>query len=85
MEKYSIKVTRTFEREFRKLGAQLKRRIDSTIRNFEINPYLGKPLRGGLSGKRSLRVGDYRIIYTINGSEKTVILYNVRHRKAAYR
>lgn len=43
---------------------QLKRRIDAAIRALEINPYLGKALKGELLGKRSLRIGDYRAIYT---------------------
>lgn len=59
--------------------------MDSAIRELKINPYMGKPLRGYLLGKWSLRVGDYRIIYVLNENEKTVILYNVGHRKAAYR
>jgi len=58
--------------------------LDSVIRNLEINPHLGKPLRGELSGKWSLRIGDYRIIYVIDEHEKTVTLYNVKHRKLAY-
>jgi mRNA interferase RelE/StbE len=58
--------------------------LDSAIRSLEINPHVGKPLRGELLGKWSLRIGDYRIIYTIDEREKTVTLYNARHRKAAY-
>jgi len=46
---------------------------------------MGKPLRGELSGKWSLRVGNYRVIYTINEKEKAVILYGVGHRKKIYR
>jgi len=46
---------------------------------------MGKPLRGELSGKWSLRVGNYRVIYTINEKEKAVILYSVGHRKKIYR
>lgn len=77
-------MTRTFERDFRKLDTQLRRRLDSAIRNLEVNPHLGKPLRGELSGKWSLRVGNYRIVYTIVENERTVILYDVKHRKVAY-
>lgn len=55
------------------------------IRSLQVNPHLGKPLRGELSGKWSLRIGDYRIIYVIYEHEKTIVLYNVRHRKVAYR
>ncbi|MEM3503521.1 MAG: type II toxin-antitoxin system RelE/ParE family toxin [Nitrososphaeria archaeon] len=32
----------------------------------------------------SLRIGDYRIIYMIDESKKTVILYNVGHRRTVY-
>ncbi|MBA7495490.1 hypothetical protein ES702_06077 [subsurface metagenome] len=59
--------------------------MDSAIRNLKINPHLGKPLRGELSSKWSLRVGDYRIIYIIDEQEKTVTLYNAKHRRVAYR
>jgi mRNA interferase RelE/StbE len=72
-EKYSLKATSRFEKDFRKLNNQLKRRLDSAIRRLEVNPYAGKPLRGRLSGKWSLRVGDYRIIYTIDEEKKAVI------------
>jgi mRNA interferase RelE/StbE len=49
------------------------------------DPFLGKPLRGNLSGKWSIRIGDYRIIYAINESEKTIMLHDVGHRKTAYK
>jgi len=59
--------------------------LDSAIRALEINPYAGKPLKGELAGKWSLRVGDYRIIYVIDEKQKIVILYNAKHRKAVYK
>lgn len=58
--------------------------MDSAIRKLETNPYLGKPLRGELMGKRSLRVGDYRVIYAVDEDKKVVILFTVGHRKAVY-
>ena len=51
----------------------------------ETNAYAGKPLRGDLAGKWSLRTGDYRIIYTVYENEKIVILYDVEHRKKVYK
>ena len=54
------------------------------IRRLEIDPALGKPLRGNLAGKWSLRIGDYRIIYAINENEKMVLLYAAKHRKTVY-
>ena len=64
---------------------QTKKRIDSTIRLLETDPYVGKPLRGDLADKWSLRNGDYRIIYMISENEKTVLLYDVSHRKKVYK
>ena len=58
--------------------------MDLTIRTLETNPYAGKPLRGDLTGKWSLRSGNYRTIYEINEMEKAVVLYDVRHRDKVY-
>ena len=35
--------------------------------------------------KRRLRVGVYRVIYTVDESRKAVTVYRVRHRKDVYR
>lgn len=32
-----------------------------------------------------MRVGDYRVIYTILDTQKEIIIYHVRHRKDVYR
>ena len=32
-----------------------------------------------------LRIGDYRILYEINDTEKLVTVYRIKHRKEAYR
>jgi len=42
----------------------------------------GKPLRFTLKGLWSLRVGDYRIIYAIQGDEVWVL--NIGHRREVY-
>jgi len=65
------------------LEIQLKRRLDSAIRKLEVNPHIGKPLRGelGQMEPKDWRLQDH---YTINEREKTVTLYNARHRKVAY-
>jgi mRNA-degrading endonuclease RelE of RelBE toxin-antitoxin system len=52
--KYKLRVTRTFEKDFRKFDIQTKRRIDSTIRMLEADPYVGKPLRADLAGSGHL-------------------------------
>lgn len=47
----------------------------------------GKRLRGRLRGLWSCRVGNYRILYTVEGSKRKerVIVRAIRHRAVAYR
>lgn len=46
-------------------------------------PYLtGEPLRQSLKGHRKLRVGDYRVIYRVQGDE--IIVLKIGHRKEVY-
>ncbi len=59
--------------------------MDAAIRQLGDDPRLGKPLRGELYGKWSLRAGEYRIIYTIDEDEKSLTLLSVGHRKAVYK
>lgn len=47
---------------------------------------MGKELRGRLRGLWSCRVGNYRILYTIEGSQRRqrVLVRAIRHRGFAY-
>jgi mRNA interferase RelE/StbE len=42
----------------------------------------GKPLRGTLTGYWKLRVGDWRVVYTIRGNE--VIVFAIKHRSRVH-
>lgn len=47
------------------------------------DPFLcGEPLRQSLKGHRKLRVGDYRVIYRIEGGK--IIVLKIGHRKDVY-
>ena len=45
--------------------------------------FFGKPLQFSLSGLRSLRVGDYRVIFQIKKKEVFVVL--IAHRSVVYK
>lgn len=64
---------------------ELFERIDKALEFLKSNPFLGKPLKDKLKGKYSLRVGLYRIIYSIE--KKTLIIYilDINHRREIYR
>ncbi|MBI1862086.1 MAG: type II toxin-antitoxin system RelE/ParE family toxin [Deltaproteobacteria bacterium] len=63
-----------------KLGSA-KNRIKKAIEDkLKRNPVeFGKPLRYSLKGCRRLRVGDFRVIYVIDG--ETVLIVKIGHRK----
>lgn len=43
---------------------------------------VGQPLRQSLKGHRKLRVGDYRIIYRVEGNK--IIVLKIGHRREVY-
>lgn len=61
-----------------------KERIKSAIETkLTTAPALfGKPLRTSLKGLRTLRVGDYRVIFQITGQDITI--YAIQHRSVIY-
>jgi mRNA interferase RelE/StbE len=62
---------------------QLYGKLIAKIGTLGNDPALGKPLVGPLKGLRSLRVGDYRIVYE-KGKDGVVVL-TVNHRREVYR
>ncbi|MFM6481905.1 MAG: type II toxin-antitoxin system RelE family toxin, partial [Microcystis panniformis] len=44
-----------------------------------------KALKGEFAGKYRFRVGDYRVIYTVDDSQSQVIVLLIEHRNQAYR
>lgn len=67
-----------------KLSAPVKSLIKLTIEKKLLSDPVkfGKPLRYSLKGCRSLRIGDYRVIYQI--IDTTINILVIRHRKDSY-
>ncbi len=83
--RYNVEIKRSAEREMDRLPAEMHRRISESILALENNPRpLGsRKLRGGEAYR--LRVGDYRVLYTIDDDARRVFVYAVAHRREAYR
>lgn len=58
--------------------------IGFTIEELKENPYLGKPLTRNLTGKLSLRIGVYRIVYRIKEKDNLVEILTAGHRSNVY-
>lgn len=67
-----------------KIDAVWQKKIKRAIADrLSTQPHLyGKPLRRTLKGYYKLRVGDYRVIFSIE--EKTVKIFVIQHRSVVY-
>ena len=83
---YTVEFLRTAQRQLGLLPKdaqrQIARKID-TLRE-DPRPPTARPLQGG-EGLYRLRVGDYRVIYSIEGKRLTVLVVRIGHRKDVYR
>jgi len=81
-------LTNRAKRDLTALPRPFQEAIVETLTALELQPdELGKELRGRLRGLWSCRVGNYRILHTIEkkGRGIRVIVVAIRHRAVAYR
>ncbi len=79
----NIVITEKFEKDVKKIrDKSVKERIDSKVKAILENSAIGKPLRYGLKGERTVRIDPYRLIYSVSGD--SLILLRFEHRKDVY-
>lgn len=75
--------TEKFEKDVKKVrDKRIKERIGVEVKRICENPLIGKPLRYGLKGEKTIRIKPYRLIYTVQGSN--LILLRFEHRDEVY-
>ena len=82
---YRVEVTRSSVKELRRVNPADAARLRGAIAMLaeDPRPPASRPLRGR-DGWR-LRVGDYRVIYTIRDDVLLIVVVTGAHRSAAYR
>lgn len=60
-------------------------RLIHAIEHLQTHPFEGKRLKGQFKGDWSLRVGTYRIIYTVFKERLLISIIDIGHRKDIYR
>jgi mRNA interferase RelE/StbE len=72
------------EKDIPKLSRNIQKRIRTVIekRLLKAPEKYSEPLRRTLKGYRKLRVGDYRIVLKIQGTE--ILILGISHRKDVY-
>ena len=85
MASYDVVLTSSAEKELKKLSSQLITRIVPRLENLASNPRPPgcKKLQGGDREWR-IRVGDYRVVYTIDDKRLLVEVVRIRHRREVY-
>ena len=83
---FSIRYDKRVQDDIASLSGTIRKRIKEAVEEkLTTHPELfGKPLRHSLVGFRSLRVGDYRVVYLIEGG-KEVFVVLIAHRKDVYK
>jgi mRNA interferase RelE/StbE len=82
---YEIYLERAAERDLRKLSAEIFHRIIPHIQALADNPRpSGCHKLTGSDNDWRIRIGDYRVIYEIDDTARTVRVFRVRHRREAY-
>lgn len=77
--------TRSAEKEILALEKILAQRVAQKIVDLTVNPYPhGYEKLSGNKGYR-IRIGDYRVVYRIDKSTKTVDILKIKHRREVYR
>jgi mRNA interferase RelE/StbE len=81
---YTAIFLREFVKRFRHLPKDMKLKVRRGVTELGENPYVGIRLVGQLNGYWKDRVGKYRIVYKIDETGKTIILYDIDLRKRIY-
>jgi mRNA-degrading endonuclease RelE of RelBE toxin-antitoxin system len=79
----ALYLTRTFQKRFHRLPKDIQPKVEAALLRVYSDPLVGKKLLGDLEGEFSMRVGAYRIIYSLD-KDKNVWAETVRHRKEVY-
>ena len=83
---YRLLIKKSARKELDSLPEEAFLKIDQSLLSLKENPFpypQSKKLKG--EDKCRLRVGDYRVVYSIDEEQKIITVFRIRHRKDVYR
>jgi mRNA interferase RelE/StbE len=83
---YTVVTTRSFDKTLAKLPVNWQKRILAKIREVAANPYAPNSNLTKLQGRDGyrLRVGDWRVIYELNGESLVMLVLEIGSRGGIY-
>jgi mRNA interferase RelE/StbE len=86
MTSYSLVVKPSVWKDLRYLPKSIVARVLSRFEELTDEPWPQQALKlEGVEELFRLRVGAYRIIYSVDGGARELIIHHVRHRREVYR
>ncbi len=82
MTKYEVLVSQTAKKQLEALDKGTRARIKRALRNIDPSRSTVKRLKGPKRDYFRLRVGEYRVMFTVEG--KRVLVVRILHRRVAY-
>lgn len=86
MNNYRIQFKTSAAKEFKTLPPSVKQRVGESLDQLQQDPRPSGVVK--LQGEDQLyrvRVGDYRIVYTIDDHDKIIKITRIRHRQDVYK
>lgn len=86
MARYVVEFRRAAEKDLRRLDPVIQRRVLRAVENLATDPRPSgcRKLQGSDNAFR-IRIGDYRVVYTVDDAVLIVAIERVRHRGEVYR
>jgi mRNA interferase RelE/StbE len=83
--KWRVAVARSAEKELGKISSENQLRVARAIRALEDEPFPANAKR--LKGREEfrIRIGDYRILYTVEHKSRLITISAIGHRREVYR
>ncbi len=83
---FKVEYAKGITKDLRKLSKPIRDKALEIVEKVLVeDPTIGKPLTGPYKGLWKFRLGDYRIIYSIEFTKLIIFVLRIRHRREVYR
>ncbi|MCU0326370.1 MAG: type II toxin-antitoxin system RelE/ParE family toxin [Spirosomaceae bacterium] len=84
--KYKVIISNSAEKELSKLPKEVILKIKQKVIQLADNPFISgyKQLKGSQDKFYRIRVGNYRIIYSVQNNELIITIIKIGHRREIY-
>jgi len=85
---YDLEVGEALDKAFKKLAKKDKKQleqINKKVLEIRKSPYLEKPLKAPLQGRRRAHIGSFVLVYSIDETRRTVKLLDYEHHDKVYK